>query len=411
MEQQTGIDPPSSAAAAGTSGAKRTALRVIFLILLMDVMGITILIPVTPYIVQRYRGDALMVTLMTTIYAAAQFIAAPLLGKLSDRLGRRPVLLVSVAGSAVGYLLFGLGGALWILLLARLIDGITAGNMSTASSYLADVSAPEERARNFGLIGVAWGVGLIVGPALGAAFSGISLEAPAFAAAAFSMLNILLCLFLLPESLPGERRQTAPIRFDDLNPVSAIWQMARKPAMGRLLIALCLFNFAFNGINSTQTLFLIARFDAQPWESGLLLVIAGITVAVVQSFLVQPVVTRYGERGVAAASLIGLMVGAVAISFAPLLGLLYPLTAFSSTMSTFTFPTIGTLASNRVTAQEYGVLMGVTTALNSLMTIVAPLWAGVVFDHIMPGAPYWTGALLYLAAAVLLARRRSQAAT
>ncbi len=384
--------------------ATRTALRLIFCILLMDVVGITILIPVTPYILQRYSSDALMVTMVTSVYAAAQFFAAPILGKLSDRYGRRPVLLVSVFGSAIGYIIFGIGGALWILFLARLIDGFTAGNMSTASAYIADISEPEERAKNLGLIGVAWGVGLVIGPALGAVFSRISLEAPAFAAAALSLLNVLLAFFLLPESLPKVRRETAPIHVSDFNPFTSIGAMIRRPTLGVLLLVLCLFNFAFNGINSTQTLFLIDKFDAQPWQAGLLLVLAGITVAAVQMLFVQRVVERYSERLTALMSLLGLGLGAVAIFFAPRFELIYPLTVFNSSMSTFTFPTIGTLTTNRVMPHEYGVLMGVTTALNSLMTIFAPLWAGAMFDAVMPGAAHWMSAIIYVLAALILVR-------
>jgi len=235
----------------------KRALGLIFAIMLMDIVGLTILYPVATYIVLRYSGDALMVTMITSvIYAAAQFLAAPALGKLSDRYGRRPVLLISVFGSAIVYVIFGIGGALWVLSLSRLIGGITGGNLSTASAYIADVSKPEERAKNFTLIGMAWGLGLILGPAMGAALGQISLEAPAFIAAALSLSNVLLGLFLLPESLPKERCETTPISIRDLNPLAAIGEMARKPGLGWLLLVLCLFNFAFNGINSIETLFL-----------------------------------------------------------------------------------------------------------------------------------------------------------
>ena len=143
---------------------KKITLNLIFLIMLMDVVGISILYPVSAYIVRQYSSQALMVTLLTVVYSAAQFMAAPLLGKLSDRYGRRPVLLVSLFGSAVGYLVFGMAGALWILFLSRLVDGITGGNMSTASAYIADVSESDELAKNLALVGMAWGFGLVLGP-------------------------------------------------------------------------------------------------------------------------------------------------------------------------------------------------------------------------------------------------------
>src|SRR5262249_3896208 len=200
----------------------RRALGVIFFIMLMDIIGLTILYPVVPYIVQRYSPEAVMVTLMTVIYAGAQFFAAPALGRLSDRFGRRPILLASIFGSVIGYVIFGIGQALWVLLLSRLIDGITGGNLSTASAYIADVSEPEARPRNFGLVGLAWGLGLVLGPALGGIMSRLSLEAPIFAAAILSTVGVILVYFELPESLPKERRETAPVRLNDLNPFASI---------------------------------------------------------------------------------------------------------------------------------------------------------------------------------------------
>lgn len=194
----------------GVPTKTRFALALIFIIMLMDVIGISILYPIAPYIVLRYSSQALMVTMLTVIYAAAQFSAAPAMGKLGDRYGRRPVLLLSLLGSAIGYVIFGIGGALWILFLSRLIDGISGGNMSTAAAYIADVSRPEERAKNFTLSGMAWGLGLVIGPAMGAALGQIDLDAPAFVSAALSMLSVVLGFFLLPESLPAELRETAP---------------------------------------------------------------------------------------------------------------------------------------------------------------------------------------------------------
>jgi DHA1 family tetracycline resistance protein-like MFS transporter len=384
----------------------KRALGVIFCIMLMDIIGINILYPIAPYLVKRYSDEALMVTMLTVIYAAAQFFAAPVFGKLGDRYGRRPVLLVSLLGAAIGYVVLGIGGALWVLLLARLIGGITAGNLSTASAYLADVSPPQNRAKNFGLIGVAWGVGLIVGPALGAVLGQIDLAAPAFVAAALSFVNMLLAIFLLPESLPKERRETSRLRANDLNPFASIMALARLPTLGHLFLALCLFNFAFNAINSTQTLFLIDKFAIQPWQLGSQMVVGGITVAVVQALLVQRCVSRYREKPIAVASLVGQVFSALAVFFAPVFWLIYPLTVLNSTLSTFTFPTIGTLASNSVSPREQGILMGVTTALGSLMSVLGPLCAGVIYDRVMRGLPYWMGAVVFALAALTLSRRR-----
>lgn len=381
----------------------QASLALIFFILLMDVVGISILYPVAAYIVRRYSADALMLTLLTAIYAAAQFFAAPVLGKLGDRYGRRPVLLASLFGSAIGYVLFGIGGSLGLLFLSRLIDGITGGNQSIASAYIADVSKPDELAKNFTLVGMAWGIGLVVGPAMGAALGQFSLEAPAYVAALFSLANVLLGFFLLPESLPPERREIAPLHVSDFNPLVSIGRMARKPGLGRLLMVLCLFNFAANGIYSTETLFLIEKFAAQPWQVGALLVLAGGTTALVQRF-VQGLTKRYGERGLATTSFIGQALSALATFFAPSLWLIFPLTVLRVVSSGFVFPTIGTLMTDRVSPREQGVLMGVTTALGSLMSVVGPLWGGALYDHVMPGMPYWSSAVLCMLAVLLLIR-------
>ena len=155
--------------------------------MLMDIIGILLLSPVAPKIVLRYSDSAVIVTLITVIYAGGQFIASPLLGKIGDRVGRRPVLLISLVGQALGYVVFGLGGSLWMLLLGRLIGGITSGNLSTSTAYVADISKPEERSKNFAMISTAWSLGLILGPMLGGIFGQISLEMPAFIAGGVSL--------------------------------------------------------------------------------------------------------------------------------------------------------------------------------------------------------------------------------
>lgn len=389
---------------------KTRSLGLIFCIMLMDIMGITLLYPVAPYLVERYSSQALMVTLLTTIYAAAQFFAAPLLGRFSDRYGRRPVLLVSVLGSAAGYLIFGLGGALWVLFLGRLIDGITGGNLSTASAYIADVSTPEERAKNFTLIGIAWSLGLILGPALGGLCAQISIEAPAFAAAALSMLNVLLGYFMLPESLPQERRETTPLRASDLNPFVSILHMMRKPGLGRLLLALCLYNFAFNGINSTEPLFLIHKFAAQSSQIALQLVLLGVTLTAAQAVAVPRLMPRCGERRTAILCLVQQAFGGLIVYFAPVFWMIYPVTMFNRAISGFVFPAMTALYVNRVPEREQGLLMGVTAALGSLMNIGGPVVAGQVYDLAMPGAPYWEGFAVFLLAALILIRAKEDTA-
>ncbi len=389
-----------------TQKTTRRALGVIFFIMLMDIIGLSILAPVAPYIVARYSNNALMVTLLTTIYAVAQFAAAPLLGKISDRVGRRPVLLVCVFGSAIGYFIFGIGGALWVLFLARLIDGVTGGNISTAAAYIVDVSKPEERAKNFSLMGMAFGLGFILGPALGGALGQLSVDAPMFAAGVISLVSVGVIFFLLPESLPKERRETVPLRLSDFNPFASIGYMLRKPGLGVLAVVYALFNFAFNGANSTAGVFLVDKFGAQPWQIGLLFVMVGIATAVVQAALIGRLVPKYGEKRMAMVSLIGTAAGGLLIFAAPALWLIYPISLVQAAVTGFIWSTMGTLAANCVSEREQGQLAGVNTAVAGLMAALGPLWAGAVYDHVMPGAPYWMGAVILAVACLVLARVR-----
>ena len=387
----------------------KIALTLIFLIMLLDVVGMTILFPISAYIVRQYSDQALMVTLLSVIYSAAQFFAAPVIGKISDRLGRRPVLLVCLAGAGAGYLMFGIGGALWILFLSRLIAGITGGSISTASAYIVDVSKPEELANAFTLVGMAWGIGLVLGPALGGALGQIDLRAPAYFSAALALGNMVLCFFYLPESLPKERRETKAMRASDFNAFQSIGAIGRMPGLAVLLAGSALFNFAFNAMNSTETLFLIQKFAVQPWQIGLMTMLVGISIALVQALLVQRLVTRLGEVAVAVFCLFIQVAGALAMCYNPLFILIYPIAIIRSAASGFIFPTLGTLSSRRVSYHEQGVLMGVTSSINGLMGIVSPILAGLLYDHWAPGAPYWLAALFFVGAALLLRTQRPSA--
>src|SRR5512147_223012 len=362
--------------------------------MLMDVVGMSIMFPVAPYIVQRSSNEALMVTMLTVIYAGAQFFAAPALGKISDRLGRRPVLLISVFGSAIGYFIFGVGGALWVLFLARLIDGITGGNISTASAYIIDVSKPEERAKNFTLLGIAYGVGFILGPALGGVLGQWNVNAPAYAAGSIFLASTALVYFQLPESLPKERRARNPLHLNDFNPFASVAQMLRKPGLGLVLLVLALFNFSFDGVNSVAGVFIKNKFTTSPLTLGLLFVFVGIATALVQGMLTGRLVPRYGEKRMAFVGLLASVIGWPLIALAPALWMLFPITFVQSGITGFIWGTTGALAAGYVSEREQGQLAGVNVALAGLASMLGPLWAGSVYDYVAPSAPYWMGALI-----------------
>lgn len=380
------------------------ALGFIFSVVLLDVIGLAILMPVQAYIVRQYSTEALMVAMIPVLYAGAQFFAAPLLGKLSDRYGRRPVLLVSIFGSALGYLLFGIGGALWVLFLSRLIDGFTAGNASTASAYIADVTPPQDRARNFGFIGMAYGLGFILGPTLGGLLSEINLNAPAYAAGVLSLLSAVVGYFILPESLPRERREKSPLHWSDLNPFTSVLELLRRPTVGGLVLAQCLFFFVFNGNNTMLPVFLIDKFAVQAWQIALIFAVGGITMAVMQGGLVGPLVKRFGEKPLAVNSLVLQALAAVGLVSLPAFWMQYPMAVINSLGTGLVWPTFGALLANSVSYEEQGKVSGVGTALGSLMSVFGPLWAGAAYDRIAPVAPFWIGAVIFVVAGLILTR-------
>ena len=384
--------------------AAKGALGFIFTVVLLDVMGLGLLLPIQAYIVRQYSQEAVMVAMMPVLYAGAQFFAAPLLGKLSDRYGRRPVLLISILGSALGYFLFGIGGALWILFLSRLIDGFTAGNASTAGAYIADITPPQERAKNLGFLGMAYGLGFILGPTLGGLLSPISLNAPAYAAGALSLLSAIVGFFILPESLLQEKRELQPLRLRDINPFGSIFEMLRRPTVTGLLIVQCLFFFVFNGSNSILPVFMIEKCVVQPWQIAVLFAVGGITMAIIQGGLVGPLVKRFGEKQLAGVSFALQALAGIGIVIVPSFWLLFPVQMVNSLGTGLVWPTLGALVANSVSHEEQGKVSGVSTALGSLMSICGPLFAGTTYDRISPIAPFWTGAIVFLFAGVLLMR-------
>jgi MFS transporter, DHA1 family, tetracycline resistance protein len=388
----------------GSPKAGKGALGFIFSVVLLDVIGLAILMPVQAYIVRQYSDEAIMVAMIPVLYAGAQFFAAPLLGKLSDRYGRRPVLLISILGSALGYFLFGIGGALWVLFLSRLLDGFTAGNASTASAYIADVTPPQDRAKNFGFIGMAYGLGFILGPTLGGLLSEISLNAPAYAAGILSLLSAVVGYFILPESLPKEKRESQPLRLADLNPFGSVFELLRRPTVGGLLIAQCLFFFVFNGNNNMLSVFMIEKFAVDPWQIAVLFAVGGLTMAIMQGGLVGPLVKRFGEKQLAVNSLLLQALAAIGMVSVPALWMLYPIMVINSLGTGLVWPTFGALLANSVSHEEQGKVSGVGTALGSLMSVFGPLWAGTAYDNIASVTPFWIGAAIFMLAGLLLTR-------
>ncbi len=381
----------------------RRALLFIFAAVFLDLLGAGLLLPIIPYYVRQFDKDALTVGLLALSFAAAQFLATPALGLVSDRIGRRPVLIFSVLGSGLAYLVFGMAHALWLLFVARIADGLTGGNISAAQAYIADVTTPHDRAKNMGLIGAAFGLGFIFGPGLGGLLARISLQAPAFAAGGLSLLTAGFGYFVLPESLPPERRRREPIRLRELNPAKQVGAALRRPELRRFLLALFALNFALSGLQTNFPVFTLTRFGLGPEQNALIFTFLGVTAALMQGVAIRRLVKWFRAKPLAVTGLALMTGGLLVLAFSSALWMVYAAVATTAIGSGMATPTLTGAVSRSVSALEQGTILGASQAFTSLTRIFGPLWAGLAFDHAGPGAPYWTSAVVVFAAMVMIA--------
>lgn len=381
---------------------QRRTLIFVFLTVFLDLLGAGILIPILPYLVRQFRSDAFTVGMLSVAFSAAQFLAAPVLGALSDRIGRRPVLLFSILGSALGYFLFGIAGSLWVMFIARIIDGATGGNISTAMAAIADTSEPEDRAKNFGLIGMAFGLGFIIGPALGGVLSKISIQAPAYGAACISLLTATFGYFKFPETLPPDRRKLGIVSTAEANPFQSVAGALARPEIRMILIALFFLNFAFAGLQTNFSVYTIDRFQFGPDDNAWVFAFIGLLAAVMQGVVVRRLLPILGERPMAIQGFFYFFIGFGFVAFAPSAIWLFPGVALIAIGSSFTNPTLNGFISQRSPANEQGSILGTTQSVLSLTRVAGPAWAGVVYDRFGVSSPYWTGAA-FIALALFLA--------
>lgn len=398
---------------------QRSPLLFIFLTVFIDLLGVGIILPLLPYYVKIIEGStvpwlaenrAFVVGALGASFALMQFICAPMLGALSDRFGRRPVLLLSLLGTGLSYVVMALATALEflspemvlaLLFTARIMDGITGGNISIAQAYIADVTKPEERAKGMGMIGAAFGLGFMLGPAIGGLLSTVSLEAPALAAAALSLGSVLFGYFALPESLPAERRTQLTIR--GVNPLAQLGAVIGAPAIQPLLIGIFLLNLAFAALQSNFAVYSDERFGFTALDNALVFALVGLVAVVVQGFLIRRLLPRLGEERMAIGGVAIMAVAFALIAIAPQAWMLFPAVALLAVGSGASSPSITGLISRRVGAQEQGRTLGGVQALNSLTMVTGPLLAGFMFDAVGATAPYIAGAALAAAAGVVVA--------
>jgi MFS transporter, DHA1 family, tetracycline resistance protein len=399
---------PASPSVASRLGLTRPMALILFTVFL-DLLGIGLIFPIGPFYASTFGASAFDVGLLFTLFSVAQFLTIPILGALSDRYGRRPVLLIGIAGEVVGYVLFGAATSLIMLYVSRLVAGASSGNIGAAQAYIADISTPRERTRSFGLLGAAVSVGFLFGPAMGGFLGQYDLRLPAFAAAALVVVNWITVLVWLPESLPADRRSSASLA-RGLNPFGVLITLLRRPLLRGPLAVTFLCNFAFSGYLASFALFTSARFDWGPQQVAVVLVIQSIMSIVIQTFGVRQLSESMPDTTILLLGIGANLLGFLVIAAAPDPVFLYVLSApLQAIGSALWRPSLSSLITKLVSGREQGLANGGSQASSALATIIGPMGAGVLFESTGAASPFLAGAALFgLAAATIVVAVRLQ---
>jgi DHA1 family tetracycline resistance protein-like MFS transporter len=385
-------------------GLRSPAVIFIIITLFIDILGIGIIIPVAPKLVQQLQGgsedaSSIHVGMLASLYAVMQFIFAPILGSLSDTFGRRPVVLFSLLGSAIDFLACAFAPTLLILYITRAINGITGANFAAATAYIADVSPPEKRAGNFGLIGAAFGIGFIIGPLLGGVLGEISLRLPFYAAAGLCAINFIYGCFVLPESLKPENRR--PFSADRASPLTAFKTLAAYPFVRGWSISSFLIFTAEYSLRATWVLYTGHRYHWTPRQVGYSLAIVGVCAAVVQGGLARHLVPKLGETRSVILGFSMVVLGYLGYGFATEGWHIYVIIAVTS-IGGIGGPAAQALVSRSVAANEQGTIQGALTSVQSLAQILGPLLGTSLFAYfVSAAAPYQIPGISFFVGAVL----------
>jgi MFS family permease len=377
-------------------------MYILFLIVFTDLIGFGLVIPLLPFYAVRFGATAPEVTWLMATYSLMQLFAAPFWGRLSDRVGRRPVLMASMTASALAYLWLGAASDLWMLFGARALAGACAGNIAAAQAYIADITEPEERAHGMGMIGAAFGLGFILGPALGGFLAGnnpltADLQTPAWVAAGLSAAALCGVLVVLRESLPRERRGLAP----PLGRLGLIRRSLRRPVLSRLIVIFFLVILAFAAMESIFALWALRQLDWGPARVGYVFAYLGLLSAIMQGGLTRRLTKRYGEERLLLCGLVLLAIGLVGVPFSLDLPLLGGAFAFLAIGLGLTQPALTSLISRRAGAAEQGQVLGVTQSIGSFSRVIGPPLAGYLFAYVGHSSPFLWGAALVLGALLI----------
>lgn len=375
-------------------------------------IGFTIIAPVVPFLVQPYTNSgnqAVVVTLLTSVYAFCVFFAAPGLGALSDRYGRRPILLVCLLGSAIGYAVFGIGGALWVLFAGRILEGITGGDISTIFAYFADITPKEQRTKIFGWVSAITGIGTAIGPALGGLIAArFGYAAPMFFGAGITLLNVVFGFFFMPESLEKNLR-LKEIPLVRLNPFTQLLNVLSMKNVGRLLISAFLIWIPNGSLQAIFSQFTIDTFNWKPALIGLMFSIIGIQDIISQSLIMPKLLLKLSDKQIAMLGMASEVIGYIFIA-ASALFTLYPL--FIAGMFIFGFgdsifgPSFNGMVSKSVDSREQGRIQGGSQSIQALARIIGPIIGGQIYVSLGSAAPAFMGIILITAAILVLYKRK-----
>ena len=399
---------------------EKRRLTTIFIIVFVDLLGFSLILPLLPYYAETYQAGPVLVGLLVAAYAAMQLIGAPLLGRLSDQYGRRPVLLVSIFGTFIGFVILGsadpLGRAianvlpqgllgidsltlqnyaiLSVLFFSRMLDGLTGGNISVAQAYITDVTDAKNRAKGMGLIGAAFGLGFIIGPAVGGILSRWGYAVPAFAAAAIAFINLILVYTWLPESLTPEKRESMQRASHRTFSPNALWQALGRPRVGPLLQIRFIYGLAFATFETIFALYAQYHLGLSAEVTGYTLAYVGILVVLVQGFAIGWLTARFTETYLTLAGVIMMAFSLLAWAFVPslllLLIVLIPIALGAGILNTV----INSMLSKSVYPEEVGGTLGISSSVESLTRVISPTVGGILLGQIGTWAPGVYGALL-----------------
>ncbi len=391
----------------------KSATTFIFITVVIDMLGIGLVWPIMPKLIEEMTGGpvsnaATVYGLLVSGYALMQFLFAPIMGILSDRFGRRPIILISLAGLGLDYIILALAPTLAWIVVGRLMAGVLGATVSTSNAFIADVTPKEKRAAAFGMIGAAFGVGFIFGPLIGGVLGNIDLRYPFYLAAAISLLNVTFGYFVLPESLPREKRRA--IRWKEANPLSALAQIKQYRSVAAFIIALFLAGLAQAGLQAIWVLWSGVQLGWNIADAGMSLAVVGVATVIVQGGLVRIIIPKFGERRVVFA---GYLISALAFFCLPLVtagwviyaGIIVHIIGWGSAQ-----PALQSLMSKAVPEDQQGLLQGTVSSVNSIGMIIGPIMATQIFalftgklayvDY--PGAWYFVGSVFFLLAVLVI---------